>query len=90
MGSYLAFENRVKRGSGAIRNDLGINAAIAFIDTENDRFTVSSTATFTTDPLRTEVRFVELDLSGKRRFALAIKSYRAANQCQISVYRIPV
>ena len=52
---YLAFENRVKRGSGAVRHDLGINAAISFVDAENDRFAVSSAATLAANSLCTEV-----------------------------------
>ena len=34
----FAFDNRIKRVTRAVRNDLGINAAVAFIDAEDDPF----------------------------------------------------
>jgi len=39
----FAFDNRIKRFTRAVRNDLGVNLSVSFVDAENDRFTVSST-----------------------------------------------
>ena len=64
-GLNPAFDNRIKRFTSAVRNDLGINLSVSFIDAENDRFAVSSTTTLAANSPRTKVGFVQLDLSGK-------------------------
>ena len=38
----FAFDNRIKRFTSAVRNDLGINLSVSFIDAEDDRFTITS------------------------------------------------
>ena len=68
----FAFDNRIKRFTRAVRNDLGINLSVSFVDAENDRFPVSSTTPRAANTPCTKIRFVHLDLSGKRRLALAI------------------
>lgn len=55
-----------------IGNDLGIDTAIAFEDTEDDGFATGSATSFAFDSGGTEVRFIDFDLSpGKRRGSLA-------------------
>ncbi len=89
-GIHLAFDDRVKRFAGTVGDDLGIDLAVSFVNTEDDRFAAGSASSLAADTLCTKVRFVQLDLSCKWRFALAIKSYRAADQCQITIDRITV
>ena len=59
----FAFDNRIKRFTRAIRNDLGINLSVSFVDAENDSFAVSSTATLAANTPCTKIRFVQLYLS---------------------------
>ena len=44
----------------AVRDDLGIDPAVAFEDAEDDCLTASSSTTFSADPPGTEIRFVDL------------------------------
>ena len=59
----FAFGNRIKRSARAVRNNLGINLSVAFVDAKNDGFAVSSTTTLAANSPRTKVRFVQFDLS---------------------------
>ena len=55
-GLDFAFDNRIKRFTSAVRNDLGINLSVSFIDAENDRFAVSSMTTLASNTPRTLVK----------------------------------
>ena len=63
----LAADNGLQRGFSGIRDDLGVDAAVAFQQTEHDGFAGCAAPAFATDPARAEVGFVGFKLAGKRR-----------------------
>jgi hypothetical protein len=57
--------NLLQRGLSGIRDNLLIDPAIAFEDTEDNGFRSGTTSALTPNPPRTEVGFVHFDLPGK-------------------------
>lgn len=51
----------------AVRDDLGVDPAVPLEDAEDDRLAAGSATTFSANPPRTEIRFVDLDLAGVDR-----------------------
>src|SRR2546423_14310442 len=69
----LATNNGLNTSLFAVRDDFRIDTAITFIDAEDDCFTSCSTSALAAHASSAEVRFIQLDITGKRRLALTIK-----------------
>ena len=82
--------NSPESASFDVRNDLGENFAISFVDSKNNRFSSRSTTSVTFDTPSSEIAFIDFNLPTERRFSLAERDYSHANFCEISVYSIPV
>ena len=82
--------NRLQRGSSAIRNYLSIDTSIASEDTEYDCFTESSPASLAFDSTSAEEALINFNLSRKRRLTLTELSNSFSDTCEISVNSIPV
>src|SRR5712691_1374382 len=62
----------LQRAFSTVRHDLGVNAAIALEDAEDDRLAGGATPALTTYPARSEVAFVHFDFAVRvRRGSLA-------------------
>ena len=60
-------DDRLQRGLGTIRHDLGVDFAMAFEQAEHDRFAISATASLTANPACTKIRFIDFHGTQQRR-----------------------
>lgn len=58
----FAANNGLNTGLFAVRNDLRINAPVAFIDAEDDSLASCAASAFASDTARTKVRFIQFDI----------------------------
>lgn len=72
-------DNSLQRFLLDVRDNLGKDFPVSFIDAEDDGFTVRAATAFAFDPFSSEVGFVDLDLADERRFALTILSQAMAD-----------
>ena len=82
---YPTADNGQQRPSGAIGDDLGIDAAASLEDPKHRGLARGTPAPFPFDAQGTEVGFVDLDLAFKRRWAFAEFGDPLSDQEQISV-----
>ena len=87
---HFAANNGLNAGLFAVGHDLCIDAAIAFVDAEDDGFASCSTSALASDTARAEVRFIQFDIARERRLSLAMRCDGLANECQITVDCIAV
>ena len=87
---HLAPDNRLQRGFGAVRDDLGIDTTLPFNETKHDGFSISTSTTFAFDPAGTKEGFVHFDLAGHRRFKFAMLGNALTNRLEIAVHGVPV
>jgi len=88
--AHTASDNRLQRGSPAIRDNFGIHFPVAFEDAKNNSFTESSTASFAFNPPSAKEAFINFNLSGKRRLPFTEFGNSFSNFREISVDSIPV
>lgn len=67
VGLYMAPNNALQCGFGAVRHNFDIDLALSFQKAKHDSFAISSPSTFATNPVRTEVRFIDFYRTLKRR-----------------------
>lgn len=85
-----ASDNRLKRGTAAIRHDLGINLALALEDAKDNGFTARATTSESFDTARPEVAFINFDFSEHWGLSLTVLSDSLAQGHEIPVYGISV
>lgn len=86
----LAPDHRLQRGFAAVRDDFGVDLAVALKDAENDRFAVSAATSFAANASGAEETFIDFDHPAKRRFALAKLGDLDSHFFQITVDRVTV
>ncbi len=86
---YLPSYNGLERFPGAIRNDLGKDFSMPFQDSENRRFTSSSTTSLSPYSPGSKVRLVNLDLARKGRLTFALLSHSLSKGLQNPVHTVP-
>lgn len=72
-GTDFATEHRLQRGLGAIWHDFGVDFALFFQDTENNRLVARAASAFAPDMVRAEVGLVDLDGAAQRQIGFTIK-----------------
>ena len=87
---YTTSNNRLQRGSSAIRNNFGEDFPVAFKDTKNNCFAEGSTATFSLYASGAKVAFINFNLSVKRRLPLTIFGNLLPNFSEVSVNSISI
>ena len=90
FGIYTTPNNRLQRGSSAIRNNFGEDFPVAFKDTKNNCFAESPTPTFSLNASGAKVAFINFNLSRKRRFPLTIFGNSPPNCREVSVNSISI
>ena len=85
-----ASDNRLKRGTAAIRHDLCIDLALALEDAKDNGFTARATTSESFDTARPEVAFINFDFSENWGLSLAVLSDSLAQGHEIPVYGISV
>ena len=88
--TYTTSNNRLQRGSSAIRNDFGEGFPVGFKDTKNNCFAESPTAAFSFYASGAKVAFITFSLSIKRRLPLTIFGNSLPDFSEVSVNRIPI
>ena len=88
--TYTTSNNRLQRGSPAIRNNFGEDFPVALKDTKNNCFAESSPATVSLYASGAKVAFINFNLSRKRRFPLAIFGNSLPNFSKVSVSSIAI
>ena len=83
-------DNRLKRGTAAIRHDLGIDLALALEDAKNNGFTACATTSEPFDSTRPEVAFINFDFSENWGLSLAVLSDSLAHSHEIPIHGISV
>ena len=83
-------DNRLKRGTAAIRHDLGIDLALALEDAKDNGFTACAAASEALDSSRPEVAFINFDFSENWGLSLAVLSDSLAQGHEIPVHGISV
>lgn len=85
-----ASDNRLKRGTAAIRHDLGIDLALALEDAKDNGFAACATTSEPFDSARPEVAFINFDFSENGGLALAVLGDSLAQGHEIPVHGISV
>ena len=70
----LHTDNALQCGFRAIWHDLCVNLSLAFQNTKDDRFAVSTPSSFTTNTLCTKIRFIDFYRTLQERFKFAALS----------------
>ena len=87
--SHLSSYNRLQRGFGAIRDNLGVDLPIAFEDTEDDSFSICATPSLALDSPCSKERFINFDLAGEGRYSFTEPSQLYSDSFKIFVNRLP-
>lgn len=66
-GLHVPADNALQRSPGAVGHDLGIDLAVPLQQPEHNRLAVGAATTLATDPMRTEVRFIDFYRTLQRR-----------------------
>jgi len=90
LGFHFASYNRLQRGFGAVRHDLGVDLAVALEDAEDDRLARSTASSLPLDVSCTEERFIDFDLPGERELLLGMFSQSFADRLQETVHGVAV
>ena len=88
IGTNFASNNALKALFRSIWDYFCIHVSIAFKDSKDDGFTSGAPASFAFGSSGTKVRFINFNLTTKRRFVLAKLSNASSNRLQILVHRI--
>jgi hypothetical protein len=86
---YFTAYYGLQRSLLAVRDDLGVDPAVPFEDTEDDGLSASSPAAFTANSSRAEIRLVDLDLARVDRSVPATffhKSYADLLKDQVNTF----
>lgn len=86
-GFHMAADNALQRSFGAVRHILGIHIALTLQESKYDGLTISPTTTLTTNPMRTEVRFINFYRALQWRFQFASVSNACPNLQVNTVHR---
>jgi len=86
-GFHMAADNTLERGFGAVRHNLGIDFALTLQESEHNRFAISPATAFATNPMRTEVRFIDFYRALQWRFQFARISNARPNLQVNTVHR---
>src|SRR5947199_10161095 len=81
---HFAPNNGLNAGLFTVRDDLGVNTTIAFVDTEDNGLASRSTSALAANSARTKVRFIQFDVARKRRLSLTMQSNSLANKSKIT------
>ena len=73
----MAADNALQRGFGAVRYDLGVDLALTLQEAKYNRLAISPTTALATNPMPTEVRFIDFYRALQWRFQFA----RISNAC---------
>ena len=84
---HSASNDGLQTASLYIRNDLGVDLAVALEESEHNRLPARTPPTLAPDATRTEVRFVHLDFTAHRRLSLTILGNLRTNFLKIFVHR---
>ena len=90
VGLYPTADNGQQRPSGAIRDDLGIDAAAPLEDAKDRGFAIGTTTPFAFDALGTKVGFIDLDLSLNRRALFTKFGDPLSDSMQVTVDRVAI
>jgi hypothetical protein len=83
-------DNCLKRGTAAIRHDLGIDLALALEDAKDNGFAACATTSESFDSARPEVAFINFDFSENWGLSLAVLSDSLTQGHEIPVHGISV
>jgi hypothetical protein len=83
-------ENRLQRGSAAIRNYLGKDTSIKPEDTDHNSIIESTMTSFLLNTTNAEKAFVNFNFSRKKRLALTELGNSFSDACKLPVNSIPV
>lgn len=79
-------DNRLKRGTAAIRHNLGISLAFALEDAKDNGFAACATTSESFDSTRPEVAFINFDFSENWDLSLTVLSDSLAQGHEIPVH----
>jgi len=88
--AYSASNNRLQRGSSAIRNNFCIHFPVAFEDTKDNCFSKGSSASFSFYSSSAEEAFINFYLSRKWRLSFAEFGNSHSDFVKVSVDGVPV
>ena len=90
LKGYTAPDNRLESGFAAIRDYFCVHLAVPLKDTENNRFAVSATPSFASNPFCSKKTFIYFYLSFERRFILTKFGDFLSHLLEISVYCVTI
>jgi len=88
--SHTSSNNRVQRGSSAIRDNFCIHLPVAFEEAKDNSFSKGSTTSFAFYPPGAEEAYVNINLYRKRRLSFAELSNSLPNFIEVTVNRVSV
>lgn len=90
LGFHFASYNRLQRGFGAVRHDLGVDLAVALEDAEDDRLARSTASSLPLNVACTEERLIDFDLPGERELLLGVLGQSFADRLQKTIHGVAV